>query len=318
VTKADTPPIVHLTLLAAVGVALLIGGMMTFQSWGTLPVRPFAGYLALAIGLHGASRLVDRGSLELRGVAWAVVALMPVHLTTLLRPEFLVPVVALAIVDLVQHRQAATADLEITAGALGKGIAGLATVAAIAIVGVLVPLATTPLVLARLAIVTIVGWALISAFSLRPAIRQPVPSLAAAGAFGVTFVLLAGPVLPYGPLLSYWVTVLAVAVAVLVATFDGSREPLDAEHTKHEQTVRSLPDPVLAPLADRIHAFLARGENRRDLSRRIEDAISEDHGGRLLDELTHENAIGRETSQQRLEALAEALDVDIEDREVEP
>lgn len=310
---AQRPPIAHLILLAVLGLAFLIGGNVTFQDWGRLAVRPLTGYLATAVVLHGASRFVEQASLYVRAAAWLLVALMPLHLDVLLRAEVLVPVVALAAVDLAQHHTQVETEFGLPAGALAKGIAGMATVAFLAILAVLVPLARTPLVLFRLGLVSAVAWALVSGFALRPPIRTPVNLLAGAGAFAVTFALLAGPVLPLGPLMTYWATIVAVAAAVLTATFTRSELAFRDEHRVHEQTIRSLPDPVLEPLAHRIHTYVHEGEGAEELDRRIREAHSPEDPGEAIEERAQrwaQQGLGPRTARRR--ALAEALGVDID------
>lgn len=314
-TSTASPPIPHLVLLAIVALAFLIGGQITFEDWGRLSVRPLAGYLALAVSLHAASRFADRVSTYLRAAAWLVVALMPLHLNVLLRPEVIVPAVAFGVVDVAQHRTGLDTDVEIPAGAGAKGLVGLASLALVALWAVLVPLAQTTLILVRLGLVATAGWAVITGFALRPAIRTPFNLLAGAGAFAVTFALLAGPVLPFGPLLTYWAAILAVAAAVLTATFTRSETALRDEHRVHEQRVRSLPDPVLAPLAERIHDVVAGSEPMGPLSRRIDRARGGEGSGRSIqrrvDELREQGLPGRAA---RRRALADALDADLDEQ----
>ncbi len=303
------PPLVHLTLLSLVAIAFLIGGQVTFHDWGRLPVRPLTGYLAFAIVLHAASGFAGGASLLLRGTAWLTVALAPLHLDVLLRAEVLVPVVALGIVDLAQHRTGLKAGAELPAGGLGKGIAALATLALLAVFAVLVPLAKSAGILVRLGATATIGWALLSSFALRPAIRTPGNLLGGVGAFAVSFALLAGPIVPLGPLVTYWVTILTLAAAILTWVITGSETSLREEHRVHEQTTRSLPDPVVAPLAEKIHGFITTGEHTRALSRRVQRVSGQDDEG-LADRVDDMRAQGLPHYVARRRALAEALDID--------
>lgn len=305
-------PIAHLVVLAALAVAFLIGGRVTFRPWGTVAVRPLVGYATLATLVHASSRWITEHALAVRGLAWLIVASMPLHLTTLLRPEVLGPVVALAIVDLARHRAGLQVDGEVPAGTAGKAVAGLSTLAFLAILAVLVPLAKTTGILIRLGLVTATGWALVSLFALRPGTRTPGSLLAGSAAFALTFALLAGPVLPFGPLLTYWATILAVAAAVVTATVSAADEPVREEHRVHEQTVRSLPDPALAPLAERVGEVVAGGDAEA-FSRRVEAALDRDEGGRLVAaEARRFEDRGLPEPVARRRALASLLDVEDE------
>lgn len=312
--QAPRAPVAHLAVLAALAVAFLIGGRVTFEAWGTVAVRPLAAYASLATLVHAASRWTDEHTLAVRGAAWLVLASMPLHLTTLLRPEVLVPIVALGVTDLAQHHAELDVPDAVPAGAAGKGLAAMATLALLAILVVLVPLAASTGVLVRLGLVTAIAWALVSLFALRPATRTSGALLAGAGAFAITFALLAGPVVPLGPLTTYWVTIAAVTAAVLTATVAGSDDALREEHRVHEQTVRSLPDPTLASLADRVREVVTGAGDTAAFSRRVEAALDRDAEGRLLDAKARELAdAGVPAPVARQRALADLLDVDLEE-----
>lgn len=316
--SSEDPPLVHLGLLAGVAVLLLIGGNVTFSDWGRVPVRTVGLYALGGILLHAASRYLSRGGLVLRGIAWLTAVGGALHLSPLRRPEVIVPLVALAAVDLALARSKATAELEVPPGALEKGIAGLASLAALVLLAVLVPLAQDALVLTRLGAVVVIGWALVAALAMRPAARTPVTLLGAAGAFSLAFLLLAGPVIPFGPLLSYWVAVLAVSLAVITATFTRSDPSFTEDQRRHEQTVRALPDPVLASLAERVRRFVESGQGAEALSRRVESALDRDEDGTLLPAMSEARARGTHPSRaDRREALAELLGLDPDRLETE-
>lgn len=311
---AGRPPIAHLVLLAGLALAFLVGGRIAFASWGRAPVRPLVAALAVAVLVHAASRFVPRHGLTLRSLAWLIVATVPLYVTPLLRVEVLVPVVAIGIVDVAQHRAGATVDADVPAGALGKGIAGLATVGLVAILAVLVTLAKSTGILVRLGFVAAAGWGLISVFALRPSTRTPWTLLGAAGAFSLTFALLAAPVVPLGPLMTYWVAIVAVLAAVLTATVTGTETGVREGHRVHEQTVRTLPDPVAARLADRVHEVVTGTSDAEGLSRRVEQAIDRPADGRLLDERARElREQGLAPHRARRAALADLLDVELDE-----
>lgn len=305
-----SPPLVHLGLLAAVTMLLLIGGTVTFGDWGTVPVRLVALYALGAILLHAVSNYVPQGSLFVRGGAWAIVLAAPLHITPLLRPEVMLPAAALAGLDLALHCTAARTDLDVPPGTGGKVVAAVASLAAIVLLGLLVPLAQGALVLTRLGVVILTGWALVGVLAMRPALRTRLTLLGAAGTFSLTFLLLAGPVIPFGPLLAYWVLILSVTLAIVTATFTQSGDPVPAGQARHEQTVRALPDPILAPLAERVQRFIETGQGARALSRRIEAALDRDEDGTLLPAMCEAQAHGTRPSRgDRRNALAELLDV---------
>lgn len=307
----QSPPLVHLGLLSGITLLFAIGGQITFGDWGSVPVRRVALYALVATLLHASSSYLGRGKLAVRGATWLVVLAAPLDLAPLLRPEVLVTVAAVAAVDLAIARQEVSVDLDVDPGTGGKIVAALASLAAIVLVGVLLPLAQDALVLTRLATVILVGWALVGVLAMRPALRTPLTLLGAAGALSLAFLLLAAPVLPFGPLLAYWTAILSVSAAVLTASFTRSDDPVAPEHRRHEQTVRPLPDPVLAPLAERIRRFIETGQGGQALSIRIEAALDRDEDGRLLPALCEARATGeRPTRLDRRAALARLLDVD--------
>lgn len=310
-TDTREAPLVHLGLLGGVALLMLIGGEATFGSWGTVGVRRLGLYALAAILVHGASRYAPTGRLAIRGAAWLILLGSTLDLTPLLRVEVLVPVAATGAVDLALARTEAQVDLDVPPGTGAKVVAGVTTLAAIVLVGVLIPLAQDALVLSRLSAVVLTGWALVSVLALRPALRTPMTLLGAAGALSVSFLLLAAPVLPFGPLLAYWVAILSVTAAVLTATFTRSDEPIDPALVRHEQTVRPLPDPVLAPLTERIRSFVESGRGARALSRRVEAALDRDEDGTLLPAMCEARARGTKPSRtDRRAALAELLDID--------
>lgn len=308
---AQDAPLVHLGLTAAALVLLLIGGEITFSDWGTVPARWLALYGLAATSLHAASRSVQRYSLTLRGMAWSLALGSTLHLDPLFQLEVLLPIAAIGFVDLALHRTQALADTELPPGTGGKAIAGAASLTALILLAILIPLAQTLLILFRLGVVILTGWGLITALALQPSTRTPTTLLGAAGALSITFLLLAAPILPYGPMLAYWVLVLSVTLAVTTATFTEAGDPIAPEHLVHEQTVRPLPDPVLAPLAERIRRFIESGHGAQPLSQRLEDALNRDAGGTLLSAMSQARAHGTHPSRRdRRAALAELLEID--------
>lgn len=318
-TDASAPPLVHLGLGAIIAMLLIVGGSVTFGSWGTVPVRLVALYALAAVTLHAASTRVPKGGLVVRAAAWGVVLGAPLHVRPLLRPEVLLPAAAIAAVDMALARAQLSADLDVDPGTAGKVVAGVTSLAAIVLLGLLIPLAQDALILARLGTVIVTGWALVATLSLRPALRTPGTLLGAAGALSLTFLLLAAPVVPFGPLLAYWVLVLSTTLAVVTVTFTDSDTPLDERHTRHEQTVRPLPDPVLAPLADRIERFIETGQGAQALSTRVEHALDRDEDGTLLPAMCETISHGTKPSRaDRRRALAELVGVPTEHLDGDP
>lgn len=313
-TASARPPMAHLALLAGIAVAFLIGGQVTFEAWGEVPVRALSLSLALAVVVHAASRFTADHSLAVRSLAWLLVAATPVYLTALLRPEVLVPILALGLVDLAQHRAGLDVEADLPPGSIARTIAGLATVGLLAILAALVVLARSPAIGLRLGVVALAGWALLVVFALRPATRTPGPLLGGAGAFAVSFALLAGPVVPLGPLVTYWVAIAAVAAAVLAVTFSRSEDAVRDEHRVHEQTVRSLPDPLTASLADRVRDVVAGREPVAAFADRLEAALgTSELGSSLHDRVRSLREEGVAGPLARRRALAEVLDVDLDE-----
>ena len=303
-------PFVHTGLGAMALLLLLIGGTATFGSWGTLDVRLFAVYVLAAIVLHGASRHVRKAGITLRTLSWIVLAAMAVHTGVLLRVEVLVPLAALAALDLAIHGSDLSRGF-LTASRLSKVLAGVATLLMAAGVAGLVLFAADGLILARLATTLVVAWALFSLLAMNRDLRTPRLLLGAAGVFSVTFLLLAAPALPYGPLLAYWALLLSVGLAVLTGAISLTRPGLDPGKVRHAQRVHPIPDPVLAPLRREVSAFVANGVGTRRLSARIETALGRDEGGRLLGALAEAQGRGTVPSRaDRIRALAEVLDLD--------
>lgn len=303
------PPFVHVVLAGAALLALLIGGTATFGAWGSIGVRRAALYALAAIAMHGASRYAGEASVHLRVGAYVVLAALTVDERVLFRVEVLAPLAALAVADLVIHR----ADLSrprIQAGTAAKLIAGLATLGLVGLLTTLVLLASERLVLVRLGATVLIAWVLVTLFALRPATRRPEALLVGAGAFSIGFVLLAAPVLPFGPLLAWWAIITAGALAVLTGTVTHSGPGLAPETRRHAQRVASMPDPLLAPLAEDVRRFIETGDGGRALSQRIEHALGRSENGNLLPALSGAQSKGARPSRgDRTRALAELLQV---------
>lgn len=303
------PPLIHLALAGLTMVVLLIGGTVQFSTWGSVQVRLVATYALAAILLHGASGYLGPG-LWLRGIAWLVLAGGAVHSGVLFRPEVLGPLSAVAALDLVLHRSQVTAEI-VEIGNLARVIAGVTTLAAVVLVGVLILLASDPLVLARLGATVLVAWGVVVTFSMRPDARDIPTLLAGAGAFSVTFLLLTAPVLPFGPLLAYWAIIGSVALAVVTGAFTTTQDVLDDDVHVHRQAIRSLPDPVIHGTREQVRQYLSTGTGGRQLSQRIETALGRQEDGRLLPALAEAQARGsRPSRKDRAAALAELLDID--------
>lgn len=306
--RTQDPPLIHLALAGLALLVLLIGGTVQFSTWGSVQVRLVTTYALAAIVLHGASRYT--GGLWLRGAAWLTLAGGAIHSGVLLRPEVLGPLAALGALDLTIHRSQVTRTV-VEVSDLARIVAGLATLAGIVLVGALVLLASDALILARLTVTVLVAWAIVVAFSMRPEVRDIPTLLGGAGAFSITFLLLAAPVLPFGPLLAYWAIVGAVALAVVTGAFTTTDDVLDDDVHVHHQAVRSLPDPVIHRTREQVRQYLSTGTGARELSRRIETALGRDERGRLLPALAEAQARGsRPSRKDRTAALAELLDVD--------
>lgn len=304
------PPLVHLALAGAALVILLIGGTITFGSWGTLDVRLAMLYVLAAVGLHVASRYAPRGGLALRVGAYLTLVAMTVHTQVLLRPEVLVPLLALGGLDVALHRSELTREI-IRAGRLAKVLAGLSTLVMIVLVGTLVVLAADGLILARTIATVVVAWGLVTVFALRPHLRTASNLLAGAAVFAVTFLLLTAPVIPFGPLIAYWTLVVAVALAVVTSTVTHTGPGTHPNKVRHAQRVHPMPDPVIAPVREEVRRYLATGEGAGRLSRRVEAALGRDERGRLVAALAEAQAKGTVPSRNdRIRALAELLELD--------
>ncbi len=305
---AQDPPLIHLALAGITLLVLLIGGSVQFSTWGSVQVRLVATYALAAVVLHGASRYA--GGLWLRGLAWATLAGGAVHSGVLLRPEVLAPLAAVAALDLAIHRSQVTAKV-VEVGNLARIVAGLTTLAAIILVGVLVLLASDPLILTRLTTTVLVAWGIVVIFAMRPDVRDIPTLLAGAGAFSITFLLLTAPVLPFGPLLAYWAIIGSVALAIVTGTFTTTEDVLADDVRVHHQAVRALPDPVIHRTREQVRQYLSTGADARELSRRLEAALGRDEDGRLLPAMAEARARGSRPSRtDRQAALAELLDLD--------
>lgn len=301
------PPFVHVGLLGIVLILFLIGGQATLGSWGLVPVRPLAVFLLAAIVLHAASSYLPRGQLAARGSAWAVLASSTLFFAPLLRAPVVVPILALGALDAFIFRRGLALD-EVPAGAKGRAIAGVATVAMLVLVGLLMVASRDALVLARLSGTVLAAWSIVAGLALRPAHRTPLTLLGGAGALSVVFFFLARPVLPYGPVLAYLVLVASMALAVLASLPARTHRALGQDHTLHEQTVTVLHDPALPSLAARVERFLVSGRGQETLSVRLEEALGEDEEGTLLERAVQaRSATGESSMEQRAEALARLL-----------
>lgn len=308
-------PIVHLGLASIAVAMLVVGGRYQLGSWGAIGLRATAVWLATATIVHGLARTLPRGNRVVRGLAWGLAIASTLHQTALLRPQVVLPLALAGTIDVLLVAEG-TAEERLDPDTAGKAVAGVATLAALVGVAILLPLSADASVGMRLSATILVAWASVTALALAPHLRTPARYLAAAGATSVAFLLLAAPVLPFGPLLGYWVTVLTVAVAVLAATYGGTREEIDPERARHEQHVHPIPDPVLAGLADRVDRFVETGNGGPELSRRIEAALDRDDDGRLLGQAVQTRADGATPDRRaRTNALRDLLDVQLEDGE---
>lgn len=306
-------PVVHLGLASVAVAMLVVGGRYQLGSWGPIALRPTALWLASATLVHGVARTLPRGQRAVRGLAWGIAVAATVHQTALLRAQVVLPLILAGAVDVLLVAEGA-AEERLDPDAAGKAVAGVATLAALIGIAVLLPLARETSVGLRLSGTILVAWAVLTGLGLAPHHRTPTRYLAGAGLVSVAFLLLAAPVLPFGPLLAYWTTILTVAVAVLAATYAGTRAEIEPERTRHEQRVRPIPDPVLAALADRVDRFVDTGSGGPELSRRVEAALDRDDGGRLLGQAVQARASeGANDRQARSSALRDLLDVEPED-----
>lgn len=313
--RDDAPPVAHLGLAAVAGVLFLLGGQARLGDWGQVALRPLAGYVIAAVSLHAASHYVPQGAWA-RGAAWTVLLASTLHLSPLLRAEVLVPVAAAGVIDLLLHRRADEASWGAPATRKGKTVAGAATVATLILLAWLMLVARDALVLTRLGLVVGTAWALVATIALRPSLGTPKLLLGAAGTFSVVFFFLAAPVLPYGPLLAYVALVASVSLAILVATFKSTGPALAKHLARHEQTVRTLRDPHVAPLATRLERYLETGHGASTVSHRVEALLGRDEGGSLVPRLVEAHATGEATREDRITVLSSLLGEDV--LEMEP
>lgn len=305
-------PIVHLGLAALAASLLIVGGQAELGSWGSVALAPLAGWILAATLVHGVAVHLPRGGTVGRGLAWGVAAASTLHLTTLLRVEVLAPLLLAAAVDLALASRGTEAPGGPDPDPGGKAVAGTATLAALVLAAVIVPLAQSPSIALRLTATVAVGWACLTGLAVYPHLRSPAAYLGAAAATSLAFLLLAAPLLPFGPLLAYWVLVGSVGLAVVAAAYERVDPTIAPERVRHEQTVDPIPDPVLAPLADAVERFVATGRGAPELSDRVARATEQGEGDRLAAR-TRALADGEPTADDRARALAELLDVDPED-----
>jgi hypothetical protein len=300
-------PVVHLGLGAVAVAMALVGGRTRLGSWGSVPLVRAAAWLAAATTLHGIGQRLPRGGLVVRGLAWGLALGATFDLEALLRPQVVGPLALLAAADLVLAARSADAEGP-SPDAVGRLVAGGATVAALGLLAVVLSLARSATIGLRLAATVTVGWAVVTALGLYPARRSTGTLLGGAGLVGVAFLVLAAPVLPFGPLLAWVVMVGSVALAVVAASFEAASPSLAPGRSRHRQTVVPVPDPELAPLADDVQRYLETG-GAEELSRRVEAALEVDEGGALLEQSARELAGGPPDPEHRRRALAQLLDV---------
>lgn len=274
--RLPTFPVLQLALLALTAWMSLIGGTITFGTWGDLDVRLAGAYVIPALALHAWSSLRPR--MWPRALAWGLVFAMCVHSQVLLQPVLLATLGLLAILDLGLHSARVPRS---QASPAARAVAGLTVLAAVGILFVLYQVATFD-ALTRLGATTVLGAALVVACALYPAMRAPQRLLPALGVYYLAFVLMAAPILPFGPAIAWWFLCASVFLGAVVAARHVSGHELPPAQRRHEHVVSHLPDPFLAAEADAIERFLASGAGARDLSRRVEAALGRDDGGKLL------------------------------------
>lgn len=293
-------PLLHVAGAGLAIFALVVGGTVTFQDLGRVPVRPVAVVLLGGLVLHGASRYAEAGAAA-RGLAWAVWAAGAAVSGPLARPPIVGGLAAAGLLDLAFH----AGDRD---PAPARGDRAVAPAVAVGVVSVVTALTAAhlgrgPGVAARLAVTALFGGGLVAAYALRPSARTPGRLLAGALAYGVAFRVLASPVLPLGPILAYWVLVGAAGLALLTGTRTRLREALPADLRRHEQHVERRPDPLDRGLEAALRAYL-QGRASPD---RVRRAVAR-HDADLADEVADlPDATAPRT--RRATALERTLDV---------
>lgn len=296
-------PIVQFTFLALMVWVFLVGGTITFGTWGDVDARLMAGYLIPALALHAWSGWRPR--LWPRVAAWALVFVMLVHTGTLVQPLVLATLGLLAALDLGLHASKvprSRVSVAARAAAAGTGLI------AFGLLVFLYQFATFDAMM-RLGATTILGAALVIACALVPAMRAPQRLLPALGVYYLAFVLMAAPVLPFGPAIAWWFLCASVFLGAIVAARHVSGTELPEGQRKHEHVVSHLPDPFVAADANMVEEFLATGAHTQALSERIEAARGLEPTGKALREAVREVGGKRPGREHRTHALRHLLEM---------
>lgn len=300
-TRAPRPPVIQAGLAAVAAYALAVGGTVTFEGLGRVPVHPLAELLLVGAALHAASRYVHPGFVP-RGLAWTAWAAASALSGPLARPWVVGGIAAAGLLDLAflggpdpePQRSPGSRDVGAALVAGGLGVALALWAAYVAGGG---PVAV------RLTTTALAGGGLAAAYALRPAARTPGRLLVGALAFAVVFRVLAAPVLPLGPILAYWVLVGAAVLALAAGTRTGVRQAVPDGLERHTQHVEARPDPLDRGLEPALRSYLDGGASPRRVCRAVATLDPE-----LAREVAADLPDRHAPRSDRAASLAEALD----------
>jgi hypothetical protein len=304
--RLPTFPVVQLVLLALMVWVFAIGGTVTFGTWGEVDTRILSGYLIPALALHAWSGLPSAPRLWPRVLAWALVFVMLAHSQVLLQPVLIGALGLLAALDLGLHAARVPKRERLPLGA--RVTLGITALLCLAALWFLWTYATFE-ALTRLGAAVVLAAALVVAGTLYPSMRMPTRLLPALGAYYLFVVLVAAPILPFGPAIAWWLLCGMVLVGAVVSARHVSGEELPERHRRHEHAIAQLPDPLLAHDADLVERFLATGAGSKDLSLRVERATGREAHGKALAALVKETGGPRAGREHRAYALRRLLEM---------
>jgi hypothetical protein len=285
-----------------------VGGTLTIGSWGDFDVRLAMVYLLPAIALHAWGCYLGRGGLAAKGAAWVLVGAMCFSSGVLFRVTVLAMVAFLAALDLALHARTAPASQRPRAPLRARLAAAVILLAALGGVALLWQF-TTFEASVRLGAAVALAAALGVAAALRPALRAPQLLLPALGGFYLFFVLVAAPIIPFGPLVAWWLLCGALLLAAIVALRHVSGPEAPWGLTKHEHAVAALPDIALQATARDVERWLARGDGEEALAQRIEAATGKPVRGSSLREALAGMGVEAPQRADREQALRRILEM---------
>lgn len=297
-------PMVQIVLLALCIAMLAIGGSVTFGTWGDLDLQLAMAYVVPALLLHAFSASARRPRLWPRVFAWILIFAMCVHTVVLLQPPVIATLALLALLDCGLH---STRVPKGQASLAARIVAASTVLVTLGLLAFLYQFATFD-AMVRLGATTVLGAALVIACALYPAMRAPQRLLPALGVYYLAFVLMAAPVLPFGPAIAWWFLCASVFLGAIVAARHVSGTELPEGQRRHEHVIHAMPDPFLAADSQAVERWLAHGEEAAPLSRRIEAARGRQPTGTTLSSLADEIAEGRPRREHREYALRNLLE----------